>query len=545
MFNIKPVFAYAKNDLVSGLVVFLIALPLCLGIAQASNAPLLSGIVSGVVGGIIIGILSKSQLSVSGPAAGLVAIVIGAIESLGAFEIFLCAVILAGLFQFLLGVIKAGSIASFIPLNVIEGMLAGIGITIIIKQIPDAFGLNPVEEKGLSLTALQHTFQNLETGAVIIALIGLAILATWQMKGMKRWNIIPAGLLVVVTGAILNKVFAHYIPAWHLTAAHLVSLPLPRDAAAFFAQFKNPDFSGFLNPLVWQTALVIAAVASIESLLSIEATDKLDPEKRTTPGDAELKAQGIGNFISGFLGGLPVTTVIVRSSANINAGAKSKLSTVIHGTLLLVCVAAIPSVLNLIPKATLAAILIFTGYRLCRPSVVRHVWKAGMAQFLPFLITALAVVFLDLLQGVGLGIAISIFYILRNNIRIPFYFQRSVYKNGEVIRLNLAQEVSFLNKASIKAVLDRIAPKSIVILDASETEYIDYDVLEIIKDFRRFKAPLKQIRISLIGFKNSYKIPDETEAHGLDNPVFNMEQELVKRSAGKSKKLIQQLSAQS
>lgn len=545
----KSFFANAKSDLTAGLIVFLIALPLCLGIAQASNAPLFSGIVAGVIGGIVIGFFSKSSLSVSGPAAGLVAIVIVAIEKMGAFEIFLCSVIIAGAIQLLLGFIRAGSIANYFPSNVIEGMLAGIGLTIIIKQIPDAVGyINPGHTAGMDdaddgffLNSIGNAISHIEPGAVIIAIVGILILAFWTTKGLKKMQMIPAGLLVVVVGTLLNEVFRMAMPSLYVSGSHLVRLPVPESPAAFFNQFKLPDFKGFANPAVWSTGLVIAVVASIETLLCIEATDKLDPLKRYTSGDAELRAQGIGNILSGFVGGLPITSVIVRSSANINAGARSKLSTITHGVLLLVCVAAIPFILNMIPKATLAAILVFTGYRLCKPAVFKHMWHAGLAQFLPFVVTAAAVVFLDLLKGVGLGMAFSIFYILRNNLRIPFYYKRTVYESSEVICLKLAQEVSFLNKASIKKTLESIPEGSTVILDAAGTEYIDYDVLELIREFQVTKAPDRDIKMSLTGFKNTYRLGDDSQTTEYDET--HPGERAITQTAGRYKKLLKQLTS--
>ncbi|MDE1190909.1 MAG: SulP family inorganic anion transporter [Arachidicoccus sp.] len=547
----KTLFTNIKSDLLSGLIVFLIALPLCLGIAQASGAPLFAGIASGIIGGIVIGILSKSQLSVSGPAAGLVAIVLVAIEQTGSFNILLCSFIIAGAIQLLLGLLRAGSVANYFPTNVIEGMLAGIGLTIIIKQIPDAVGFSKTvdpagmedADNGFIWNYIRHALDNIELGSVIIALVGLAILIVWSLKGMKKLQIIPAGLLVVVAGTLLNELFKSVAPAITVSGPHLVQLPVPQSASDFLKQFTLPDFSGFANPTIWTTGLVIAIVASIETLLCIEATDKLDPMKRYTSGDAELRAQGIGNMISGLIGGLPITSVIVRSSANINAGAKSKLSAIIHGILLLICVATIPFILNLIPKAALAAILIYTGYRLCRPAIFKHMWHAGRTQFIPFVVTAVAVVSLDLLKGVGLGLVISIFYILRNNLRIPYYYQRSKFHTGDdVIRLRLAQELSFLNKASIKKTLAALPERSIVILDASDTEYIDYDVLEIIKEFRDTKAAEKNIRMSLIGFKNAYKIPDQMNVQEIEQHLAD--KEVTEKTSGKHKKLLKQLQVQ-
>ncbi len=543
-------FKYFKKDLTAGLIVFLIALPLCLGIAQASGAPLFSGIVAGIVGGIVIGFLSGSQLSVVGPAAGLTAIVLTAIGDLGAFDIFLCAVIVAGGVQILLGMIKAGSIANYFPNSVIEGMLAGIGLTIIIKQVPDAVGytkrnhdLMVDADDGFTINTITDSLRHIQPGAVIIAVVGLAILVLWQTKAFKKVQLLPSGLIVVVLGIVINEILKAANSPLFLDSTHLVNLPVASSATEFFGQFTMPSLSGFANPKVWQTGVVIAIVASIETLLCVEATDKLDPMKRYTPTNRELKAQGIGNIVSGFLGGLPVTSVIVRSSANINAGARTKLSTIFHGTLLLICVASIPMVLNLIPKSALAAILIFTGYRLCKPAVFKHMWKeGGVTQFIPFAATAIAVVSLDLLKGVGIGIIISIFYILRQNMRIPYYYQRSSFSNGELIKVTLAQEVSFLNKASIKETLNNLPGNTAVIIDASQTEYIDFDVLDMIRDYYETKAPEKNIKMSLIGFRNMYKVPAAASEVEVTADLVDGN-EVPKRSAGGYKKLLRQLAS--
>lgn len=541
-------FRYIKSDFVSGLIVFLIALPLCLGIALASGAPLFSGIVAGIVGGIVIGALSGSQLSVTGPAAGLTAIVLVAIGELGAFDIFLCSVMVAGAVQFVLGVLKAGTIANYFPNSVIEGMLAGIGLTIIIKQVPDAVGYtkqnfdNMVDaDDGFSLNIIEDALAHIELGAAIIAIVGIVILVLWQTKAFRKLSMLPAGLVVVVIGVVINAIFKSNNSSLYLDGTHLVNLPVAESFEGFLGHFMFPDFSGFANPKVWQTGVVIAIVASIETLLCIEATDKLDKLKRYTPTNRELRAQGIGNIISGLIGGLPVTSVIVRSSANINAGAKTKLSAIIHGALLLVCVATIPVILNMIPKASLAAILIYTGYRLCKPAVFKHMWKEGGAtQFIPFAATALFVVSLDLLKGVGIGLVISVFYILRQNMRVPYYFQRSTFSNGELVKLTLAQEVSFLNKASIKQTLENLPPQTSVIIDASQTEYIDFDVLDLIRDFHTTKAPEKNIKMSLIGFKNVYRVPSDATETDVVSELMDGN-EMPKRSSGGYKKLIKQL----
>lgn len=496
----------------SGLIVFLIALPLCLGIAQASHAPLFSGIVAGIVGGIVIGSLSGSQLSVSGPAAGLTAIVYVAIDQMQHFNIFLCSVMVAGAVQLVLGFIRAGGIANYMPSSVIEGMLAGIGLTIIIKQLPDAVGYAKKEtafmqdaDDGFVMNKINLAMHHIQEGALIISLVGLAILILWTTKPFKKMQMLPGALLVVVVGTIINVVFHEHAPLLALDSTHLVKLPVADSAGDFFRQFSFPDFSGFSNPKVWQTGIVIAIVASIETLLCIEAIDKMDPLKRYTSTNRELKAQGVGNMVSGLIGGLPITSVIVRSSANLNSGAKTKASAIVHGVLLVACAATIPAILNMIPKASLAAILLFTGYKLCKPASFVHMWKGGITQFLPFVVTAVGVVSLDLLKGVGLGLIVSILFILRQNARISYFMNRDHADEDNRVKITLAQEVSFLNKASIKETLHKLPEDSEVIIDAHKSQYIDFDVLEMIKDFATSLAPEKNIKITLEGFKEEYK----------------------------------------
>ncbi len=499
-----------KKDFLAGIIVFLIALPLCLGIAQASHAPLFSGIVAGVVGGIVVGSLSGSHLSVTGPAAGLTAIVMMALATMPSFNIFLCSVLIAGAIQLLLGFIRAGGIANYIPSSVIEGMLAGIGLTIIIKQIPDAIGYAKNSaavmvdaDDGFVMKTIATAMHHIQEGALIISLVGLGLLILWTTRPFKRLQLIPAGLMVVIVGTLLNGLFISSVPVLALDSAHLVKLPVAASLSEFFGHFTMPDFSGFGMYKVWETGAVIAVVASIETLLCIEATDKLDPMKRYTSTDRELKAQGVGNMVSALLGGLPVTSVIVRSSANVNAGARSKASAIFHGVLLLVCVATIPTILNLIPKAALAAILLFTGYKLCKPSFFVHMWKGGASQFIPFIATTIGVVGLDLLKGVGIGLVISIIFLLRHNARIS-YFMKKTPASDKDVTIELAQEVSFLNKASIKDTLARIKPGSRVTIDATQSEYIDFDVLDIIKEFSNVQAPEKDIEMTLIGLRNTY-----------------------------------------
>jgi MFS superfamily sulfate permease-like transporter len=536
-----------KKDALAGLIVFLIALPLCLGIAQACHAPLFSGVVAGIVGGIVIGFLSASNLSVSGPAAGLTAIVLVAITELGAFEIFLCSVVIAGVLQVAIGYLKGGAIANYIPSSVLEGMLAGIGLTIIIKQLPDAVGyaknssaVMADAEDGFAMNTLTTAMQHIEPGAIVISLTGLLLLILWELKAFRRVKAIPVGVLVVVAGTVLNEMFRGASPQMALDSSHLVKLPIPASVGDFFQQFTFPDLKGFTNPVVWKTGVVIAVVASIETLLCIEAVDKLDPMKRYTPTDREMKAQGIGNIVSGLLGGLPITSVIVRSSANLNAGAQTKRSAIFHGVLLLLCAATIPVILNMIPKAALAAILIFTGYKLCKPSMFRHVWKSGKSQFIPFIATAVCVVSLDLLKGVGIGMVISIFYILRNNMSIPYYYKRSTFSDGELIKLTLAQEVSFLNMASIKETLDKLPENSSVIIDASHAKYIDFDVLSLIREFYNSRAMDKGIKMSLVGFKNVYMLPQAIPEYEMVKEFMNRD-EVPMRSEGDHRKLINQL----
>lgn len=528
----KGFFSGIKNDAISGIIVFLIALPLCLGIAQASQAPLFSGLVAGIIGGIVIGALSGSQLSVAGPAAGLVAIVIGALNVLS-WEAFLCAVIVAGAIQVLLGFARAGSIASYFPNSVISGMLAGIGLTIIIKQIPEALGYDGEghermvsAEDGFSWDYVSSSFSHMETGALIISVLSIAILMLWTLKPFKKLTLLPSGLVVVILGVLINQLFKIQGSALYLGTIHLVNLPIAGSFSEFFSQFTIPDFGGFTNKEVWVTGATIAAVASIETLLCIEATDKLDPEKRYTPTNRELKAQGVGNMLSGLIGGLPITSVIVRSSANIHSGAKSKKATIIHGVLLLVCVGTIPVILNMIPKASLAAILIFVGYKLCNPKSFIHTYKeGGWTQFIPLLVTTLSVVMLDLLKGVGIGLVISLIFLLYRNMRIPFFFRKSQHKKGELVELKLAQEVSFLNKAGIKMALQNLPENSKVIIDATETEYIDFDVLDLIREFHGNQAKDKNIDMSLIGFKQSYKVPTAKSVNEMMSHLTDGEKE--------------------
>ena len=513
----KSKFAYFKTDILSGLVVFLVALPLCLGIALASGAPLFAGIIAGIIGGIIVGVLSNSELSVSGPAAGLTAIVLVAISTLGSFEAFLMAVMLAGVFQIALGFAKAGTISNYFPSNVIEGMLAAIGIIIILKQLPHAIGYDKDNEgdfffieKGTghnTFSAIIDAFNYSHLGAILITLISLAILIAFtKIDFLKKLKVVPGALVAVVIGVILNEVFKGAGSNLAISQEHLVSLPVPSSFADFFGQFSRPDFSAITNSKVWMTAATIAVVASIETLLCIEAADKMDPLKRYTNTNTELKAQGVGNLISGFLGGLPMTSVIIRTSANVNSGARTKISTIAHGTFLLLAVVAVPTILNRIPLACLAAILLMTGWKLANPSVFKRMWDNGKFQFYPFIATVIAVVFTDLLKGVAIGLVISVLFILRGNMRLAYFFKKEEHHTGDTIHIDLAQEVSFLNKAAIKQTLSDLPNDSKVIINAANTVYIDHDVIELIKNFVSSGSKEKDIEVGLVGFKDAYKI---------------------------------------
>lgn len=500
-----------KRDLPSSLVVFLVALPLCLGIALASGAPLFAGLLTGIIGGIVVGTLSGSQLSVAGPAAGLTVIVLNAITGLGSFETFLLAIVLAGVLQMILGLVKAGTIANYFPSPVIEGMLAAIGIILIMKQFPHAVGYDADFEgdEGFAQGDSHNTFSGIlgalgkiNYGAVIISAVSLALMIYWPR--FKKLAMVPAPLLVVLAGVALSALFAG--TDFGLQEKQMVHIPIVASSQEFFGLFKHPNFSAIGNKEVWITAITIAIVASLETLLSLEAVDKIDPIKRISPTNRELVAQGAGNIISGLLGGLPMTAVIVRSSANVNAGARTKMSAIVHGVLLLVSLLAIPVLINQIPLSCLAAILLMTGYKLARVSLFKHMWHKGLGQFVPFLVTIVAVVFTDLLIGVGIGMLVGIFYILRINLRNPYFYQ--IVRNGDkkTIRIKLAEEVSFLNKAAIQITLTSLPKGSDVVIDGSNSRYIDPDVLEIINNYKH-NAYTKGIVVQLEEIKERYDVP--------------------------------------
>lgn len=530
-------FGSLKADFPSGLVVFLVALPLCLGIALASGAPPLSGIISGIIGGIVVGSLSRSHISVSGPAAGLTAIVLTAIATLGSFEAFLLSVFLAGVFQLILGFIRAGSISNYFPSNVIEGMLAGIGIIIILKQLPHAVGFDAdfegdeafLEPDGHNtFSAIIGALDYFHLGAIIITVVSVTILILWdKVPALKRLKLVPGALVAVVVSIVLNELFIRTGSRLEIAPTHLVKLPVPQSFEELKSIIITPDFTSFSNPKVWITAATITVVASIETLLCIEASDRMDVQKRYTDTNNELKAQGIGNMISALLGGLPMTSVVVRSSANANAGAKTKMSAIIHGVMLLICVLAIPVLLNKIPLATLAAVLILVGYKLAKPATVLHFWHKGKYQFIPFIATLLFVVFTDLLKGVALGMVISIIFVLRGNLKRAYNFRKEEYAEGDVIHIDLAQEVSFLNKAAIKATLNDIPENSKVVIDASDTVYIAHDVLDLIEEFRDIKSKEMHVKVKLVGFKEAYELENTTA--GKQNVFVEHKEKKIKK----------------
>ncbi len=507
---------------------FLVALPLCLGIALASGAPFFSGIISGIIGGIVIGSFSNSPLSVSGPAAGLAALVLGAITTIGDFSLFLSAVLLAGILQILLGVAKMGGIANYIPGSVIKGMLTSIGILIIAKQIPHAFGYDKDTKGNITelmpfgqedLHELLQPLQHIDVGVFLLCLLSIIIMVLWDKPFIKkRVKFVPGALVAVIVAVIVNEIWIKAGSRLAVQNEHLVQIKVAGSASEFLSFFTLPDFNGFLNSTVIVYGVVIAIIASLETLLSIEAVDNLDPQRRVTSTNRELIAQGIGNSVAGLIGGLPVTSVIVRSSANVNSGAKSKLSAIIHGIMLLISIVLIPTLLNKIPLSALAAILLLTGYKLAKPAIFKNFWDAGKYQFIPFIVTVVVIIGVDLfavipsLSGKGLlvgvmsGIVAATASILYGNLRNSYFFHSENHHEGDIINVRLSEEVSFLNKAAIRKTLDRMPENSSVVIDASSTIYIDYDVLELIKEFRDIKAPLKNIKLQLKGFKESYQM---------------------------------------
>lgn len=511
-------FKYIKNDLPASIVVFFVALPLCLGIALASGAPLFSGLIAGIIGGIIVGGLSGSKIGVSGPAAGLAAIVLTAIGTLGGYENFLVAVVLGGVIQLIFGFLKAGIIGYYFPSSVIKGMLTGIGIIIILKQIPHFFGYDADPEGDFAFFQVdgENTFSeifksinNISLGSTIIGLIGLGILLLWSnvlSKKGKIFNLIQGPLVAVVAGIVYYFV-TDSESKFGISASHLVSVPVPDNFDSFIGQFSFPNFNAITNPEIWIVAFTIALVASLETLLCVEATDKLDPHKNVTPTNRELLAQGTGNIISGLIGGLPITQVIVRSSANIQSGGRTKLSAIIHGFFLLISVILIPTLLNKIPLSVLAAILLIVGYKLAKPGLFKQMYDLGWKQWVPFTVTVVGIVFTDLLVGIGMGLAVGIVVILIKS------FQNShfLHKEGEdvddgKVKMTLAEEVTFFNKGAILKELDSLPNDSALELDVTKTRYLDNDIIEILDDFA-FKAKERNINIKLISERGIVENP--------------------------------------
>lgn len=501
-----------KYDLRSSLVVFLVALPLCLGIAVASGAPPMAGLIAGIIGGIVAGSISGSHVAVSGPAAGLTVIVLDSISSLGGFQLFLGAVVAAGLIQFLLGVVRAGVLGYYFPHSVIKGMLTAIGLILILKQIPHALGYDKDHigdmafeqmDQHNTFTEIYYAFIYNSPGAIPIVLIGLLILFLFEkpkIKSHKIIGVIPGPLWAVIAGIVINETYRFWMPSWQLGGDHLVSIPELSSLSEFTPLLTFPDFSLVTDASFWLVAFTIAIIASIETLLSVEAGDKLDPYKRITPASRELVAQGTGNVLSGFVGGLPLTVVIVRTTANVSSGARTKMSAIFHGFLLLILVLVIPGVLNKIPLSCLAAVLFLVGYKLANPAIFIKEYKKGFDQFLPFVITVFAILFTDLLVGIGIGMVVGLFFVIKTN------FHRSLAVtelNGNYL-VKLQKDVSFLNKAPLMKQLSTIPPGSNVVLNAVKARFIDHDIQELLHDFIE-TAPDKDIQIILEGFSNNVR----------------------------------------
>ena len=511
-----------QEDLPAGLVVFLVALPLCLGVGLAStNLPeitglpnLFTGIIAGIIGGTIVGFFSQSRLGVSGPAAGLISIILSAITLLGSYEAFLVSVVLSGVIQIIAGFLNAGVISNYFPTSVIKGMLAAIGITLILKEIPHVVGYDAdffgdesffQPDGHNTLSELIYAFNSILPGSLLVGVTSIFLLVLLEKEYFKKlrfFQLIPSPLLVVVTGIAMNFFFSLFIPELKISEKHLVQLPVANNLDEFFKFFTFPNFQALSNPNVYMIAFTLALVGSIETLLSVDATDKLDPEKPTTPTNRELKAQGIGNMFSGMLGGLPVTQVIVRSSANINAGGKSNLSTIFHGVLLLLAVLFFPTILNFIPLATLAGILIIVGYKLAKISLFKQMIGYGKEQSIPFLATIIGILFTDLLRGIAIGICVSIFYVLKKNLKNNF--TKKTNQNKE-IEITLAEEITFLNKGTIMSELNSIEPNSAITINGSNCQNIDFDVLEFLREFVHVTSKNKNIKVTIIGIKEFEK----------------------------------------
>ncbi|MCC6721269.1 MAG: bifunctional SulP family inorganic anion transporter/carbonic anhydrase [Bacteroidia bacterium] len=506
-----------KQDFSSSIAVFLVALPLCLGIALACGAPLSSGIIAGIAGGIVTGLISKSHISVSGPAAGLATVILSSINQLGSFEIFISAVLFAGVFQILIGIFKGGFIANYIPSNIIKGLLAAIGIILILKQLPHAMGLSfeTFSEFSYNQTDGKNTFTEIfdvikyfSPGAIVISIFSFLILIFWEKPFIGYFKFIPGALAVVLFGILMNIIYMKFIPELSLQIQHVVKIPKPNSLTSIIS---FPSFSSIANHDFWIIVITLTIVASLESLINLEAVENIDPHKRQASPNNELIAQGVGNIFSGFFGGLPITSVIVRSSVNVNSGAKTKLSAILHGVWLLAGIFFLSAFINLIPLASLAVILIFTGYKLAKISIFKEIYKKGLNQFIPFIFTVLAIVFTDLLLGIIIGSAVSMFYLLKSNFKNPFLLEKETLYIGETLRMELPNQVSFLNKATIKDTLWHVPTGSNVVIDATYCDFIDNDVLETIEDFKNTVSVENNIKLNLIGFKNQYQLEDRIQ----------------------------------
>lgn len=491
--NKHQFFEKYKQDFSAGLVVFLVALPLCLGIALASNAPLMSGVISGAIAGLIVSWLSGSSLSVSGPAAGLTVLVASGIQELQTFEAFCAATVITGVFQLLFSFLGFGFIAGVFPNSVIKGMLAAIGLIIILKQIPHGLGYDADYEGDLgfwelagenTITDIIRAVFSASAGPILICLASLVIITLWSSNKIRKpafLNLIPGALVAVVASILLNELFKKYIPALGIIdSSHLVSLPVFETAAQFFGQFKHPDWSAFLNVKVYGVALVIAIIASVETLLCIEATDKIDPLRRLSSMNRELFAQGVGNTIAGMVGGIPMTSVIVRSSANVYAGARTRMSSFVHGVLIFLSVLFFPKILNMVPLATLAAVLFVVGYKLAPISLFKQMFHKGFDQFFPFLVTVVAILFSDLLKGVCLGLLVGTILALWGN----FYSAITVVRDGRYFLIKFTKDVTFINKLKLKSVLLNVPSNTKLLIDGSLAHYIDADIMEMIIEYQ-------------------------------------------------------------
>lgn len=525
------IFSNLSKDITASIVVFLVALPLCLGIALASGAPLFSGLLAGIIGGIVVGSISGSHSSVSGPAAGLTAIVAAQIATLGSFQAFLLAVVFAGVIQIGMGIARAGALSAFFPSSVIKGLLAAIGVILIMKQLPHVFGHDNVPEGDMSYTQSvpdshsegKNTLSELLTlfsdvlqgdihfGATVIGLVSILVLVLWQRIKVLKASIVPGPLVVVILGVVVQGLLARIGGFWTIDPEHMVSIPVAEGDQTFFSFLIFPEYQRWADSKIYVAAITIAIVASLETLLNLEAVDKLDPERKRSPPSRELIAQGIGNTVGGMIGALPVTSVVVRGSVNVAVGAKSKLSTILHGILLLVCVAFFPMYLNKIPLASLAAILLVTGFSLVNPKLILQMWNEGKYRFIPFAATLVSIVFTDLLIGILIGLGVALLFILISNLRLPIRRILEKHIGGDVLHIELANQVSFLKRASLDKIFADAESGSSILIDATETDYIDPDVLGLIRDFKTTRGPANNVTVSLRGFRDKYNLQDDIQ----------------------------------